>query len=568
MEVKDLVYVCLVLVSFVIYLLHGYRKLETEKEKSEEKLKREIEKEQLNNKALRQSIQPLVTDKKILLDQFEKEKEFIKKQCQNEMKEKAKRFFAVIKKLWHYKSVLYKRAEIYKAINTEDYIDQDTNYNKILTLLNDKKNVFITGGAGVGKSYIVGKLKQQYGDKLKLTAMTGVAAVNVKGSTIHSFLKMGCVEYSAENVISSILNNEQNKLVKKEILETELLCIDEISMCNQVVFEYIDEVLKGVRKNNLPFGGVQVILVGDFLQLPPVNKKEDCKYKAVCEICNCKDIKERINCSKRGYCFNSELFKEFEMVNLTEVKRQERDKLFTAVLNKIRFGRSLKGSGKIFETKNIKITQNEANKSDVIHLYPTNKECDTRNRTKYESLKGASKEYRASYDFETAKESEIEPTRKEIKEEFKDALAKEILELKVNCRVMLVFNVQVQQGLCNGATGTVKELNKDSVIVKFDNGNTAEIKRVIFEIKTADGIYKMEQIPLVLAYAITIHKSQGMTLKKAMISLNCFTDGQAYVALSRLESLEGLRIIGDYNSSKIVANTEAIKFYIENGVYE
>ena len=546
-------------------------KLGSEQNKSDEltnKLKKE---EQKNDKLIDKmssysdnvvSIKKQFEDKKIQLKKsFDKQVEKIKSDCENK-----------IKSLEELAENNKQNAEIYKAIYSEDWKKQDEQYKIISQKINQGKNIFITGGAGVGKSYIITKkLKKDYGKDIALTATTGVAAVNIGGMTIHSFCNMGIGELPVQQVVNSILNDEEKVHIKKTIRETKILCIDEISMMSWYILEYIDAVLKGVRESSQPFGGIQIIVVGDFLQLPPVNKRnEDCKYfsSKFCKQCF-ENENDRKNCEKRSFCFNSELFKTFEIVNLEEIKRQEKDKFFSVLLNRIRFGRSVKGAYKIFTEKQVIISNDEAEQSNIIHLYPTNKDCMTRNTKKIDKLKGDYYTYESVDTFEPEEGIDVFKSNEEIKKVLNDTICPETLRLKKDCRVMLIYNLDVSKGMCNGAIGTIKELDKKTIKVEFDNGEICDIERLEFKTKDHDGEYIRTQIPLIPAYAITIHKSQGLSLEKAMIKQeNCFASGQTYVALSRLTTLSGLKIIGKFNHTNVLVDKSAVDFYLKNGIYE
>ena len=205
-------------------------------------------------------------------------------------------------------------------------IDVNKNLNKtslpnsdipdyITNLINNHRNIFITGGAGTGKSYLLQQIKKQY-PSLILTSTTGVSAININGQTIHSWSGIGIANQTINTTVNKIKNN---KVTYKQIVMCEMLAIDEISMLDSETMKYIDTVLRKVREKNLPFGGIQTILIGDFFQLPPVKK-------------NLKDS---------DFCFNSQTWKELNLapVVLKEVKRQT-DKEFINMLNNLREGKT------------------------------------------------------------------------------------------------------------------------------------------------------------------------------------------------------------------------------------
>lgn len=470
------------------------------------------------------------------------------------------------------------KIELYKNLYCcNDFVPQEQKYSEILTAVNEGRNVFITGGAGVGKSYILNKLKQKYGADLYLTASTGIAAVNIGGMTINSFAGIGIADTKPQFIISSILNDQKREETRKSIQRARMIAIDEISMLNAYLFEYINTVFQGVRGNNLPFGGIQIIAVGDFFQLPPVKKIYDyenkkqipCPYLNVCQ-CGINYGRQCI-CKKRSFVFNSILFENFKVINLTEIKRQNDDKVFASVLNNIRFGRSIENAKYLFKEKSIEYAA--ANKLNIIHIYARNDECDLRNSTMLAGIKLQEFKFYADDSFELKEKCENPYSNlKEITAELnKNVLAREVLKLKETCRVMLIYNIDVSKGLCNGALGTVTEIDKthEIITVKFDKAGIHNIQRKDIELKQHEGVLIRNQIPLIPAYGITVHKSQGMTLDKAIICMDkIFEHGQSYTALSRLQSLDGIKFINGYNPQKVFYSKDALHYYLSHDITE
>lgn len=414
-------------------------------------------------------------------------------------------------------------------------------YNKILSLVQSGKNIFITGAAGVGKSFYLNQLKQDLPD-LVVTATTGVAAINVEGFTIHSFSGIGIGNRSAKQTAYS-MHPEQ----KLKIIHCSKLAIDEISMLNADIFDLINEVFKIVRYkySNLPFGGIQLIVIGDFLQLPPVEK----------------DGKEP------KFAFESVSWKEanFQVVNLTEQHRQK-DTAFIEELNKIRLGEM------------IEITSTSIH-DNALHLFALNHFADEYNKNKLNEIKGQ------IYHFE-ARDSGNPYNIASID---KNCLVPRNLYLKIGARVMLLINKYIEIGLINGSIGNITKINNNTVTVQFDNGanldlfyeKVAKIMGTDTEYhsypKEVDGKTILEsteikkenkielasrtQIPLRLAYAVSIHKAQGLSLDKVCIDFSgTFESGQAYVALSRVRSKTGLSV-KNLRPNLIKANKKAVEFY-------
>ena len=160
-----------------------------------------------------------------------------------------------------------------KPIIALKYLQKIKDFDKILAYIENGHNVFITGGAGVGKSYVLSKLKEQYGKKLHMTSTTGISAINVGGQTLHSWAGIGLANKSTSSVVKKIC---KNPVLYKTLLCCKMLAIDEISMLDNITLDYVNEILKAIRENDKPFDGIQVIIVGDFFQFSPVQIK---KYK-------------------------------------------------------------------------------------------------------------------------------------------------------------------------------------------------------------------------------------------------------------------------------------------------
>ena len=427
--------------------------------------------------------------------------------------------------------------------NTEMHKYVNDNVQKAIHHISEKKNIFITGGAGTGKTYVLNQLKNHYEDKLHITSTTGVSAVNISGQTIHSWAGIGIANKPIEKTIKYI---KHNKVLYKQILLAELLAIDEISMLDDNTFDYLNKVLKGVRENPAPFGGIQLILVGDFFQLGPINDEDN------------------------NPCFKSESWKELNIypITLKKVIRQT-DVNFIKALNNIRKGKRYPEDLKLFYQREQSCNNEEEQK--ILHIYANNKPADKHNSRCYEEIKGKPYTYDSKdYFYENEEEprlltpqSQLSAYENKIMTEFnKDCKAPIQLQLKKGCRVMLLKNINIRLGLVNGACGTVVELTETSITVLFDNGRRERIAEAVFEF-TKEGVKRVErhQYPLRLAYGITIHKSQGMTFDKLVVHFNNIRAyGQAYVALSRISNVSGL-FIKEFDPNKIIANQDVIEFY-------
>lgn len=439
---------------------------------------------------------------------------------------------------------------IYGDGEDNDLLNDNT--KEVIKLIEDKNNLFITGGAGTGKSYILNQLRLHYRNKLHVTSTTGISALNISGQTIHSWAGIGIADKPVDVVVAGI---RKNPILLKQLLLAELLAIDEISMLDNDTFDYLNDVLKSVRKDKRPFGGIQILLFGDFFQLPPVGLNKDTGI---------------------DFCFNSRSWKELNLktIMLEEVKRQN-DEEFINALNNVREDKTDVEDMKVFFKCDYDFDYEPSR--DILQIFSTNNKADAYNAQCFAEIETEPFEYISKDELfiynreqeavtinldssEADKLSEYDANC--VKRFNEDCKAPKILELKVGCRVMLVKNQNIKAGLVNGSCGTVSNLTKNSITVLFDNGVEVNVSPENFEyIKENRPKIRRRQFPLRLAYGITIHKSQGMTFDKLVVNFNRIFDyGQAYVALSRTRSKDGL-IIKGFDPNKIKANPEVIKFY-------
>ncbi len=428
-----------------------------------------------------------------------------------------------------------------KKENEPNFIENEDTL-KIKEHIKNGKNIFITGSAGTGKSFILNKLKEEF--KIEVTSTTGMAAVNIGGQTIHAWAGVGLCNLPVEYTVKSIIKKSN---FAKKIKNAQILAIDEISMLDAQTFDYINTVLKSVRANNKPFGGIQLILFGDFFQLPPVEKNN-------------------------GFCFESSTWKELKLENviLKKIYRQS-DSSFAQILNDIRQNKlKQEDLNLFFKQNNRPLPQNK----DILHIFATNEAADNFNLQKFNSIATEPielvskdiimKNEEADKLVTSVEETKnLSITRKKIWDMLdKYCKVSQTITLKKSCRVMLLKNIDFDSGLINGTCGNVEDINDDGILVKFDNGELKLIKREEFDY-TKDGklLARRIQYPLRLAYGITIHKSQGMTLEEVFIDFNrIFEYGQAYVALSRIKSINGLYLKG-FNPQKIMTDPKIIEFY-------
>ena len=384
-----------------------------------------------------------------------------------------------------------------------------------LAFLKSGRNVFLTGSAGTGKTYVL----KQYIHYLKerkipvaVTASTGIAATHMNGMTIHSWAGIGIKDKLSSANLKTL---KTKKYLEKKLDKVKVLIIDEISMLHQNQLTLVDQVLKFFKMNQLPFGGVQLVLCGDFFQLPPVGNPHES--------------------SKDKFAFMSPVWVQYELTvcYLTEQYRQNNDELRN-ILNEIR-------SGRISEYRYLKLKATEHQTLDMAieptRLFTHNVNVDDINQQELAKLRGKSSFYTA----------EVKGNEKLLETLTKSVLANEQIELKAGAKVMFVRN-NPEKGIVNGSLGEVVDFDEENIpLVKLLDERIVSAEPEDWKIQDESGktLARFNQVPLRLAWAITIHKSQGMTLDAAEIDLsNTFEKGQGYVALSRLKKLESLRLLG------------------------
>lgn len=389
------------------------------------------------------------------------------------------------------------------------------NQEQALSLLKSGKNIFLTGSAGTGKTYVL----QQYIQYLKarkipvaVTASTGIAASHMDGMTIHSWAGIGIKEQLSKSQINTL---KTKKYLKKHLEETAVLILDEISMLHKNQLDLVNEVLQQFRKSSEAFGGIQVVLSGDFYQLPPIGQQGE-KSK-----------------DKFAFMAKSWLDANFQVCYLTEQYRQS-DNPLNKLLNQIR-SRSL-------SEESLQLLQQAVNNQTKFNISPTrlythNEDVDQMNAIELEKLGGAQKKFRASG---KGNEKLVEALKS-------STLAMEELQLKIGAKVMFVKN-NPERAYVNGSLGEIIDYSEAGFPkVRTTDDKIIEAKPETWAVidDTGKTLASINQVPLRLAWAITIHKSQGMTLEAASIDLSkTFELGQGYVALSRLKSLENLELLG------------------------
>ena len=418
-------------------------------------------------------------------------------------------------------------------------------------------NIFITGPGGSGKSALI---RQIYKDaylksrKIYVTALTGCAAVllNCQAKTIHSWAGIGLGNQPIENLIKKIKNNKFSKELWKT---TEILIVDEISMLSYKLFNLLNQIGKIMRNNGRPFGGIQVIFSGDFFQLPPVGNAEDPDTSR--------------------FCFESEewniVFKKDNQIALKKIFRQT-DEVYANILNQIRNGKIKRKSFDLLS----QYVGREISPELIVEptkLFPIRSRVDFINSSKMDLLKGEERKYNivSKLDLEMTKaekamrlEYNIQDIEREINYLTSNAICEKEIIIKIGAQVMCITNMPCSN-ICNGSQGIVTGFCDITGCprVKYNNGVEIVMTRHVWLSDKIPGV-GISQVPLILAWALTIHKSQGATMDTAEIDVgnSIFECGQTYVALSRVKSLEGL-YLSSFDVSKIKVNKKVQLFYEE-----
>jgi len=402
---------------------------------------------------------------------------------------------------------------------------------RALLIYENKEHVLLVGPGGTGKSYLI---TNYFRSSSVITAMTGVAAFSVRGITLHSFLGIG----TGTQTIALLLRRlRKNRNAVKRIRTTTSLVIDEISMMSAELFEKIDHLCKEIRKcYHKPFGGIRIILSGDFFQLLPIFSEKD---------------------SDTRLLFESKLFQSMftsENTILLDHNFRQNDKgVFHQILMRIRTG--------VFTKDDIdSITQLLSNsQQNGVYLVSSKQRASEINYGYMDELQTDEKIFDAVY--ETS--GNDNNTKKWLEDELWTQMEQRDLNrviLKKGCRVMLVVNLDVETGLVNGRTGEVIGF-VDNNYPRVQFGDTVVvITPTNISLEHDDCICAVTFLPLILAYAITIHKSQSLTLDSAIMELGgCFAEHMVYVALSRVREMENVHLKSFY-ASKIRVNPRVKQF--------
>ena len=396
-----------------------------------------------------------------------------------------------------------------------------------LNILKSGTNVFLTGAAGSGKTYVL----REYIDYLRkhdvdvgITASTGIAATHMGGMTIHAWSGIGIKDKLSASDVDDIV---EKSYLRGRLKNTNVLVIDEVSMLHHFRLDLVDAVLKRARQSDLPFGGAQVVFSGDFFQLPPVHRAGE---------------------REAHFAYHSPAWQDCDLkiCYLHEQHRQS-DSEYLSILNAIRDDAVGEFVHELLATRRGK---KPLVKAEPTRLYSHNVDVDRENEQELGRLPGKVFEYAMQ---SRGKGPLVQALQK-------SCLAPELLRLKEGARVMFVKN-NFEEGYANGTLGVVVRCGFDTIEVATTKGDRIEVEMESWRIEE-EGKTKAEivQYPLRLAWAITVHKSQGMSLDAAEVDLSdAFERGMGYVALSRVRSLGGLSLKG-INRNALLVNQDVLKF--------
>ena len=423
--------------------------------------------------------------------------------------------------------------------------------SEALAILGSGVNVFLTGAPGAGKTYVLNEFIRQAradGASVSVTASTGIAATHINGTTIHSWSGVGLATALTDSLIKTVRTRRKRKL-----READILIIDEVSMLHAWLFDMVDQVCRIIRRDERPFGGLQVVLSGDFFQLPPVSvsgRNNDLIAPGP-EFLASRERYAKAGLNPEGFVTESLVWRELDPVicYLTEQHRQDDGKLLN-VLTDIRDGAVDDADRDILLTR-LGVLPEPG--QQAVNLFPVNRQADALNDLRLFEIKEEPHEYLAESSGAAAMVERMK----------RNMLAPERLLLKTGAAVMAVRNDPDRQ-FVNGSLGTVRGFADQSKggwpIVEFENGNIVTMKPASWEMQDGDTVLAtVKQVPLRCAWAITIHKSQGMTLNRAVMDLRrTFAPGMGYVALSRVESLDGLYLQG-VNERMFLVSPDAVR---------
>jgi len=398
---------------------------------------------------------------------------------------------------------------------------------------NKGRSILVIGKAGTGKSELIKYIYKRTKDtkSIFVTATTGISAYNIGGVTINSLLGIGTGDFPVQTLVRRV---RSKKVLLQRIKDIDILVIDEISMMSAGLFEKIDAMLRIIRGTDMFFGGIQVILSGDFLQLPPVfSEGADTRLLVESELFN-------------------RMFKDCLFV-LTTAFRQRFDQVYSEILSRIRLGEHTHEDIQTLLTR-----RQMPLEEGVPVLVSSNRKASAINTVNLDAI--PERDYIFEAEFKCTGDPDLAKVLlKDIRFQMEQKGTIR-LRLRRGCRVLLIKNLDVSNGLVNGSVGTVLEIYAQSIRVRFDNGYTDNIPRAEFDLEMGSAKVTCKQLPFTLAYSITIHKSQSLSMDCAILDLeDCFCDAQVYVAMSRIKTLKGV-YLKSFDPQKITVNKKLLSW--------
>lgn len=410
-------------------------------------------------------------------------------------------------------------------------------------------NILLHGPSGVGKSYIMKELINSLKytcteDEIAVLAPTGVAAVNISGQTIHSYFGVRIAKLPNNKTQESM--QEYMKLITSKPfsipVDLKYVFIDEISMVGKILFDAMDIILRRKFNENLPMGGIQFIMSGDFYQLPPV---------------------------RDDFCFESENWQQMQIVQISDMepKRYINAETFD-LMKRLRKAQHTKDDIRLLNSrkKAYKDEYEELQNKAIIEIYSYNADIAKINDCELKKLKTQKYTFLANDTINLKVAESYKYIESKAQATLEEIMPQE-LQVKVGAKVILVRNYAIDRNLVNGRTGIIENIYGDCdaeeqvITVRFSNDQIEDISRILLENNTRKYSCSRYQFPLKLAWAISIHKTQSMTIESAIVDLsNTFTDGQSYVAISRITDINNL-YIKSINFNKIKANAKVLEMF-------
>jgi ATP-dependent DNA helicase PIF1 len=400
--------------------------------------------------------------------------------------------------------------------------------------LNGSRNVFLTGAAGTGKSHVIREYMKNSTKESAVLATTGMAAIILNGRTFHSFFSLWDFNSPFHRMVGSAL---QNRKMQSRVQRTDEIIIDEVSMLDERTMKAGEEIARKVRESSLPWGGMRVIAVGDFCQLPPVDPGRQ-RGQAV------------------DWVFDTEVWHQsgFEMVQLTEIMRTG-DTAFMGILNKVRRGIVDDEVRAFMHARTI--TEAQAEHVEGTRMFARRDEVTAYNKRRMDLIDAPVETFSANISMHTM--FDVEKARAKL---LSNMPVDEHIDLKPGALVMIRKN-NLDEGYANGSLGHYVKQSGSALIVELMDGGEVAIEPMEFTLKDGDGKIQAlaMQYPLQLAWASTIHKVQGATMDVVVADISRLWDsGQAYVAMSRTKTAEGFHVI-NWSEGSVIADDRILSFY-------